>query len=305
MSSKDPLIALEELNEKYINCYYSKEMSIGRSVVLHRQYVKHLSFLKIIKRFFERRTEKKLQAQSACLKKQFFYNRGEVIENTRGVIYTCITRGYDNAKDPILLNDNLEYVCFTDNANQEGAWQKKDLPCEVSKYNGTLANRYCKMHPFELFENYDYAVYIDGNVRPVSDLSKLYHIAKESKSGLALHLHSRRECVYEEIEACSMYKRGNIPAVKKLKDDLVKEHFPKNFGLLEATVFVVDLHNMLAREILKDWWDILLKSETKRDQLLLPYVLWKKGMSLNDVGILGNNVYRNPMFFVSKHCIKE
>lgn len=308
MSTNDPIEALELLNKKYISLLHSKEMSLGKSLLLHKSYLKKGSFVKIIKRLFARIIEKKLQRNAACLNDEIFFNKGDVnCGDERGVVYTCITKGYDDIKEPLLCGKNIDYVCFCDDDIRKisSTWLSKKIPNVDALTKGTMVNRYCKLHPFDFFSGYDYAIYIDGNVCPVSDLTQLYSVAKNSKSGFAIHLHSRRKCVYKEIDACLLYKRGNVDAIKLFKSKIEKDHFPENFGLLEATVFVIDMHNEIARNILDEWWNILVKSETRRDQLILPYVLWKMGLTLNDIGVLGNNVYENPLFFVLRHSLRE
>ena len=157
------------------------------------------------------------------------------------------------------------------------------------------------MHPFEIFPEYDYAVYVDGNVCVTSDISALISAADEGKTGFAMHQHVLRECIYDETEACILYGKGNS---KKLKEQIVryrKEGFPTKYGMLEATIIIFNLHSKECQMLMSDWWDEFIRSGSKRDQIALPYVLWKKGYKISDVGCLGKNVYKNPKFQVLSH----
>ena len=80
-----------------------------------------------------------------------------------------------------------------------------------------------------------------------------------------------------------------------------KEGFPERFGLYEATVIVYDLNNPNAKEIAHKWWDMYFKSEANRDQIFFPYILWKTGFTIEDVGDLGNNIWENPKFILYGH----
>lgn len=76
---------------------------------------------------------------------------------------------------------------------------------------------------------------------------------------------------------------------------------PEKYGLLEANVIAVDLRNRNAKAIFTMWWEELKKSGSGRDQLSLPFVLWREGFLMGDVGCLGTDVYGNDKFRVVKH----
>ena len=167
---------------------------------------------------------------------------------------------------------------------------------------GTLTNRYYKTHPFNLFKNdYDYAIYIDGNVTVVSEITCLYNVAHESKIGIAMHKHHQRDCAYDEGELCKVYKKGKPEDIDKQLNRYRSDGFPQKFGLHEATIIVVDLHNTIAKNLLELWWKEVLSTESKRDQLSFTYILWKNGYCSCDVGCLGNDEYHNPKFRIKKH----
>ena len=289
------LKTIEKLNKDYLDLFYSKEHKLGYDL-LHfnlKVIIKYLRF--IISRFNKQNKE------------SFFYNKGETIDNKlKGVVYTCITNNYDGLKEPLFVADNIDYIVFSENnlSNQESKWLYKSLPKDLNNSNGNFANRYCKMNPFIFFNNYDYAIYIDGNVQIFSDISRLYGIAKNSKLGIAMHKHSCRNCIYEEAKICIREGKGNKNGILEQIRKYKTEGFPSKFGLLEATIIVIDLKNKKAKEILETWWSEFCNTNSKRDQLSLPYVIWKLGYNISDLGILGNNEYLNPMFRITpKHNI--
>ena len=54
------------------------------------------------------------------------------------------------------------------------------------------------MHPDVLFEDYNYSIYIDGNIKVIGDLTAYINLI--SKAGIAVHRHGKRDCVYEEAK---------------------------------------------------------------------------------------------------------
>lgn len=299
MYFEDLIKAIEELNSSYNKLLNSQEYRIGKRML---ELKKDFSLVSFFKYFRSREIEKKIQRKNPSLAIKPSNTFGKKIIGLNGAIYTCITNGYDSVKEPLFKPLELTYYCFAEKKiSSESIWVYKKIPSNILLMGNCNANRYCKMHPFSFFENYDFSIYIDGNIRTISDMSLLYDIAKKSKTGLALHIHSRRQCVYEEIEACLLYGKGDANALLRYKKKLEEESFPKNFGLFQASVIVVDLKNAYAKKILDAWWNEYNTSKTQRDQLTLPYVIWKMGFKCSDVGFLGNDAYCNPKYQVISH----
>ncbi len=76
---------------------------------------------------------------------------------------------------------------------------------------------------------------------------------------------------------------------------------PTNYGLLECNVIVSDLKSENSAKILDEWWKEFVNSNSMRDQISLPYVLWKLKYNIEDIGNLGNNVRNNPKIQIIKH----
>ena len=75
---------------------------------------------------------------------------------------------------------------------------------------------------------------------------------------------------------------------------------PKNYGLLQCNLIVREHNNETCIKIMQDWWQEF-KNYSKRDQISLPHVLYKNNIKIENVGILGNNIYPNPSFRILTH----
>ncbi len=225
----------------------------------------------------------------------------------KAVVYTSITGGYDDLLSAPKIED-VDFVAYVDGAKGEkmrNGWKIREMPEDETLGNNILRNRYMKFHPFELFGGkYDYSIYIDGNIEVLGDIRKMLP-GIDKKTGLAFHRHQRRDSVYKEIKACKILKKGNARKLNEQGARYKKEGFPREFGLYECNVIATDLHSKSAEKILNAWWEEFLKSESMRDQIALPYVVWKLGYEFNDVGSLGDNVYKNPLVRVTLHKEKR
>ena len=260
-------------------------------MIIKKMILKHKSKI-------EQKTIKENQSKNSIVEEM-----GESVEDKKIVVYTCITGNYDNVAMPLYRNNNVDYIMYTNQQDVKnvGLWEKRDIPENIKKLNdNVLINRYIKMHPHELFKDYDYSIYIDGNIRTVSDISSFVNKVNEV-TGLALHRHSARNCIYEEVKACKLHKKGNIANLEKQIQKYNDEKMPHNYGLLEASVIVTDLNNTNSLKIENTWWDEFVDSKSYRDQISLIYVLWKLGFKVDDVGNLGSNVRANNKIEVLYH----
>lgn len=302
METKEILTSLEKLNLERIYLLESKEYTDGKRINnLKRAFPFHI-FKFIFRHLKNKRIKRKVNSISKYLNIKEVKYADPVNIGLRGTVYTCITNGYDMPKEPLYKDPNLKYIIYTDMAPlQSGIWEYKSINNMKIKCNNNKVNRYYKFHPFELLSEEKFSIYIDGNVELISDTSSLLSIAKEAKTGIAMHKHATMNCAYKNAMWCEINHRGNLEALRRQTARYKEEGFPENFGLLEATIIIVDLNNSTAKKIMDLWWEEFCRTGSGRDQISLPYVLWKCGFSIDDIGCLGNDEYHNPKFKIYSH----
>ena len=81
-------------------------------------------------------------------------NIKELIRNSKLVIYTCIIGEYDYLKDPEYIDDNCDYICFTNNPKlKSDIWQIRFI--ENRDMNVTKWQRHYKLFPNIYLSEYD------------------------------------------------------------------------------------------------------------------------------------------------------
>ena len=244
----------EKLNAEYLDIVNSDEYRKGVRQKKLLYALKRLKFNEIYDYYLKAKKRKKVLriVNKEEIGMKSFYEKGFLIPDANGVVYTCITDGYDIPKQPMVSFRGLEFYLFSDQLYKDiNQWKNIDIKKYSLDAKGKDINRYFKMHPYELFENKDFAVYLDGNVQVISDIAPLYSIAKNSKVGIALHLHNERRNIYEEAKACLAYGKGDTEKISKQIVTYNKEGFPASFPLFEATVIVFDLHNLNGKMVMK------------------------------------------------------
>lgn len=298
---------IEELNYEYLILAANNKVKVNKTKktknllkkkdyqLIFQKSIKHLP---ILKNFYQY----KLSKMKIINENYYFNDLDEKFEDKKIVVYTCITGNYDSIEDPYIKEDNVDYVIFSNQYIESNIWIVNNIPNSIMKLkDNSLINRYIKLHPHELFKNkYDYAIYIDGNIRIMSTIKDLPKCIN-SKTGIAFHKHSARDDVYNELIACKLIGRAKASSCNKQINNYKKMGVPNNLGLFECNAFILDLKNSNAEKIFEEWWKDFINEPTKRDQPSLMYSLWKNNFKSDDVGILGNNVYLNPKFRIKSH----
>lgn len=188
------------------------------------------------------------------------------------VIYTVIVGDYDYLKDPEFVMENCDYICFTDNPNLcSEIWQIKLL--DNTNLDDTRWNRKYKILPHKYLSDYEWSIYIDGNVRLIGDMRE--YILNESKGKPMLCLrHSSRNSLYEEAEECIKFHKDNEKTILNQIEGYKKEGYKGDNGLTVNNILVRNHMNPIVIKVMEDWWH---EVETKscRDQLSFRYVCWK------------------------------
>ncbi len=298
------IAALERLNRERISIADSELVSQARRLKRLQTEIRQRKLGALFHHIFIRGFRKKIHTK--CAGRNLDRDQETAIARhgspqTRVAVYTCIAGGYDHPGKPFYTFDSCDYLMYTDRMDVQG-WERRRIPQHLLKWKDpAMINRYMKFHPFEfLAQEYDYAVYLDGNITPVSDLSVLAECV-DSRAGLAFHRHSSRSSLKEELTACKNLKKGNPGCLQKQAEAYKLQGMPDDYGLVEGNVIVTDLKSRTARQLMDACWRELVKRNGKRDQIVWPYILWRAGIPVSQVCTLGNNVWQNVKLYTSDH----
>lgn len=137
------------------NFYYRSSSSGSKDNKIERRAIKSQSihYIKVASR------QKKQQSQKSL----------------KICVYTCITGSYDNLKEPIATEPNIDYVLFTDNISmfeREKIWRVKSIPEELSHLDKVRQQRLIKILSHKFLPEYDLVLWIDGRIQIVKEISK-------------------------------------------------------------------------------------------------------------------------------------
>ena len=288
--NKDALI---ELNNEYLSLK-SEYSRLGKIKTLFRTVRKGTFFetLKIKlnrKKYYDNIKKKDVSIEE--LKTDTFFK-------PRIAVYMCVVGAYDRINEPVVLLENAEYFIITD-ATIPVSSKWKTIKIDMSKFEGYTApqiNRYYKLHPQEVFSEFDYTVYLDGNIRIISDFTDIIFTMYRRDIDYALFQHPDRDCIYTEsnyLLALTRFKK-DWDSIKKQIIKYIAEGYPIHNGLYENGI-LFRKNSKKVSDLMECWWDELNRSSF-RDQISFPYVLWKQGWDDSDIMIIGNDL-KNSCYF--------
>lgn len=214
------------------------------------------------------------------------------------VVYTAITGNYDDLK-PAPRIHGVRFYAFMDQVHSVKGWETRKLIIpddSVGNLDDNRRAKWFKLHPHKIFPGYKHTIWIDGSVEVIGDLHEL--IENVRGNGWGAFKHASRNCIVDEAFACAQLGKDDPDVMsKQVAHYMAAKNYPRNNGLSENTIIVRSSNSDKIIEINERWWEEV-KMWSKRDQLSLNYVCWKKNFRYTE---LPGNVYRNRWFKLHGH----
>ena len=190
------------------------------------------------------------------------------------VIYSALVGDYDILKQPEVIREDYDYICFSNDIKEKscGVWKIRPIFYENSE--NVRICRYVKMHPHVLLPEYEFCIWLDCNQRLTTE-----HYERADQLVLdgqicAMVIHPERDCVYQEAYALAGYLTGNPMKVYQQTKFLLSKRFPPRVGLyVTCCVFFKSQHPQIIK-FLDTWWE-QCEQYSCRDQMGVMYALYQ------------------------------
>lgn len=200
-----------------------------------------------------------------------FLNRQDIFSKNSMVIYTAIIGDYDELKTPKQVLNDCSYVCFTDKENiKSDVWQIRHVN---SGDDPRKTVREYKMFPHKFLSEYKTSIWVDASLELQGNMWE-YIKKYQYSSPILLFPHPYRICIYEEAAACIHYNMAEKEVILKQINTYYENEYPVNNGLVCGGCIVRQHQNRDIQVLMEEWWNEVC-TYSKRDQLSLPYLMWK------------------------------
>lgn len=182
-------------------------------------------------------------------------------------------------------------------APEEGIARHLRMHPNRASENGTLWNREQKiMLPPG---GARWSIYCDGSISPKVPIAPLAEKWLANRS-VAMFKHPHRTCTYREIDACVARNKITADQGMVARSMLTTAGFPKDFGLWACGMIARRTNNNLFQEsIAPIWWNLVKR--ISRDQIWLPFVMWRMSFSPSAIHTIDEDIFSNPYFTFKPH----
>ena len=207
------------------------------------------------------------------------------------VLYTARFGSPGRFNFPEISIPGVDKICFTDLDIEDdlvipirnGGYIKngfyKIVKMKLDYRSSVMNQRRVKICiPDEIFDNYEYSVYVDCKRPAQVDFEKALSCLEQGSDFLT-RKHPKRECAYDEGKVCVEKKKDSEETIMRQLRFYQKAGFPYYNGLY-WTVKLFRRHTRKLKFFSELWWGQLLRF-SHRDQISLPYVAWKHNMKIS------------------------
>jgi len=193
-------------------------------------------------------------------------------------VYTAIIGKYDKLKEPKVVSEGFDYVCFTDDVTLQSPYWKIVLVNNYQELDNARLSRKIKILCKNFLKEYDLSIWIDGSISINCDLN-IFLDNNYHGEDIVLLKHPDRSCVYEEAKACIELKKDESEIIQKQIEGYRAEKYPSDNGMVGSTIMIRNHRSKKIPEFMNYWWNEV-NFKSKRDQLSFNYVLWKHPLSI-------------------------
>lgn len=196
----------------------------------------------------------------------------KIVQAKKIVVYTANIGKYDEVQEPLVRDDRIDYVCFTDDPDFcSGVWHVEhvknecgDAPLEVRKY---------KLFPDRYFPDYEISIWVDSKYLIRGNLfDYVERYAKEQP--MLCFPHPERQNIYDEAAECVRVNKVQILEVSRQILHYYDSGLRAQSGLIEGGCLTRLHHDERVKQVMQQWWEEI-NTFTRRDQISFPYVSWK------------------------------
>ena len=222
------------------------------------------------------------------------------------IIYTVITGNYDTIKQPLVIEEGVEYYLFTNNPEIKdvGVWKVVQISSEqwqgrTERENNILLSRKVKMlaHKY-LPKECELGIYVDADMLIKEPLTKLLNDLHEDTLFAACR-HSYCGSVREEIE--DLIAKGMVDAtqVENQWQLYAEWGFKDNLGISENGLLIRRHSDARVTQLMELWWEEY-QNGCLRDQVSLMPCIYRTGF-MPYFQFIEMNIRNNNFVEVMRH----
>jgi len=213
------------------------------------------------------------------------------------IVFTALYGGYDKLRDPAVISDGWDYICFTNDKDlKSSVWKIIVMDLNLIP---SIAVRYVFTHSRLLLPDHSVSLKVDSSIHIIGDLNKLMESDYyDGSKDLNLMKHPCRDCIYKEADIVVQYGIDKSGRPQEQMKRYRAEGYPENNGL--PANGIVFRNNSPEVALFDELWFKEILSGSHRDQLSFQYVFWKYNLITYNT-FPYNEILHSEYFNLYKH----
>ena len=188
----------------------------------------------------------------------------------KNVYYTALFKKNYDIDEPAIFQKkkNFYYIIFKNIDNLNTSWNI--VKVNLFNNNPILTNRIFKWLSHIFLKDYEICIYMDSYISPKieSEINFLINNIYHKK-------HTKRNCVYNEVNACFKSKKINLDQKNYIIKYYKKNKIQTNLGLYHNDIFIKN-NTSIVQNYHNELINLMLETGCFRDQLFLSIIYSKK-----------------------------
>lgn len=173
------------------------------------------------------------------------------------ICYTALFGNYEELKEPRIITEGWQYICYTDQPLTSSVWQIVNVSLTGDAQKSA---RYYKIMQWHQWHR---SMWIDASFAINTDLNKWWQL--NFAKGFSAPRHPLRNCVYIEALDCIFSKRGNIEQIKHQMEEYKKLNIPAKNGIIQSGILMRE-NTQGVIDLCEQWWHEV-DTHSNRDQI--------------------------------------
>lgn len=191
-------------------------------------------------------------------------------------VYSCYFGAHEPFNPDATGTESPAYDRFVFSDHAALPTSARLVPVQDEGEGPAILSRLPKLCPHLFFQGYDWVIYLDNNARflldPARIIRRVTAAHPDRPAGRYLFRHRRRDCAWDEADECLRLGYLTESQHARVTELFASDGFPRHAGLFVNTCLVQRMGCPQTDALNEAWYDSL-STVTRRDQVLLPWLL--------------------------------
>lgn len=183
-------------------------------------------------------------------------------------VYTAIFGQVDELKEPFVVTEGWNYICYTDQDFVSNVWDVRKVP--LMQWGPQKTARWYKINFHKCIDD-PFSLWVDGTFFINCNLDQWWE--DRFHRPFTTIEHPFDDCIYKDAQSCVELGKANHSEIERQTDLYKHLGIKKHSGLISSGILMRE-NTMQVKKLCSTWWQ-QVEQWTSRDQIAFGYAQHK------------------------------